>query len=203
MDMKEAGHTAHARATKTEQYLTEALVSLVRTKPMSKIQVRELCQVAQVNRTTFYKHYESIANFIEHIVDSFLDKMDEHMKGANIFQSMFANEDDGVFLRCSSFMTQNIDFVNAFIGPNGSRLLHDKVIASWTQQFRAAVDSQMPSLRDRMSLDILTCYAISVMWGLLEFTVRDNVKYTAEYIGQQMRILIHDCTFKALLERNA
>ncbi len=39
--------------------LKNALMTLLRDKPMEKISVYELCAAAQINRTTFYKYYGS------------------------------------------------------------------------------------------------------------------------------------------------
>ena len=41
----------------TKRMLREALIRLLGKKPIEKIRVQELCQEAQINRTTFYKYY--------------------------------------------------------------------------------------------------------------------------------------------------
>lgn len=41
----------------TKRLIQDALVELLREKPLGKVSVSELCARADVNRTTFYKHY--------------------------------------------------------------------------------------------------------------------------------------------------
>lgn len=190
------------RQTRTNRYLLEALEELSRTKNIRDVKVTELCEKAQVNRSTFYKHHDNMAQFIEHVVDEFLHDMDESVGNANIFREMFVSESDEVFILCANFMRSRSSFVRMMTGPNGTPDLKNRICAEWSRQFREAVDEEMPDLRDCMSLDILTCYAVSSMWGLLEFFVQENSKYTPEYLAVQMRILLRDCTFKTLMERS-
>ena len=42
-----------------------ALMSLLKKKPFEYITVRELCETAGVNRSTFYLHYENMGDFHE------------------------------------------------------------------------------------------------------------------------------------------
>ncbi len=48
------------RQKKTRQAIQNALLTLMREKPMNKITVSELAATADVNRKTFYNHYSNI-----------------------------------------------------------------------------------------------------------------------------------------------
>ncbi len=45
------------RGRRTEQTITACFLSLLEKKPISQITVTEICQRADINRATFYKHY--------------------------------------------------------------------------------------------------------------------------------------------------
>lgn len=49
--------------------LDEALISLLETKDLEYITVKEICRQAGVNRSTFYLHYETIADLAEEALD--------------------------------------------------------------------------------------------------------------------------------------
>ena len=49
-----------ARTRYTLMVLKKAFLTLLSEKPLNKISVKELCDLAEINRTTFYKHYEDI-----------------------------------------------------------------------------------------------------------------------------------------------
>ena len=45
------------RITLTKRLLQEALLLMLRDESINKISVRDLCEKAGINRTTFYNHY--------------------------------------------------------------------------------------------------------------------------------------------------
>lgn len=55
------------RTRRTREALLHALLSLLREKPLSSISVTELTNMADVNRATFYTHYQDIFNMFDHL----------------------------------------------------------------------------------------------------------------------------------------
>ena len=55
------------RVKLTKRLLREALISLMETKQIQQISVRELCEKAEINRSTFYKHYGAPENILQEI----------------------------------------------------------------------------------------------------------------------------------------
>lgn len=60
--------------------LKNGLLQLLKEKPLNKITVYELCQVSQINRTTFYKYYGSQEDLLYEIEMDFLKQLDEDLK---------------------------------------------------------------------------------------------------------------------------
>ncbi len=60
--------------------LKEGLLTLLKEKPLNQISVQEICQTAQINRTTFYKYYGSQTDLLREIETDFLTRLDEDMK---------------------------------------------------------------------------------------------------------------------------
>ena len=48
------------RIEKTERSIKQAFMELRREKPVEKIRVKELCDRACINKSTFYAHYQDI-----------------------------------------------------------------------------------------------------------------------------------------------
>lgn len=65
------------RVTMTKQMLRDALIELLREKDIYHISIRELCERADVNRTTFYKYYGSqfdLLTDMENDIITFINK---------------------------------------------------------------------------------------------------------------------------------
>lgn len=60
----------------TAKKMDEALITLIEKKDFTYITVKEICDTAGVNRSTFYLHYENTSDLLKeatkHILDSFL-----------------------------------------------------------------------------------------------------------------------------------
>lgn len=67
------------RVTKT--ILKDALLRLLHEKPLDKIKVYELCQEAEINRSTFYKYYGSPQDLLEDAEDDFFAEMRKNANG--------------------------------------------------------------------------------------------------------------------------
>lgn len=186
------------RATRTRGYLVEALVGLLEEKSIFKVQVRELCQRAQVNRTTFYKHYDNVEDFVDKVVDAFLADMDANFGGANIFDGLLGDEAQATYERCVSFMTEHRAFVVAMTGPNGTPLLRERICDHWAAMFADAVRKEGIDLGGKAEPEVLAAFVVSAMWTLLEYTMRSSDTYAPAYMARQFSFLLHDCLFQAL-----
>ena len=58
------------RTEKSKQAITRAFLALRARKPLEKITVRELCDRAQINRSTFYAHYQDVYDLADRLEDA-------------------------------------------------------------------------------------------------------------------------------------
>lgn len=57
------------RIVVTKKMLKDALFQLLKKKDIDHISVKELCETAGINRSTFYRHYDSQYALMEEIID--------------------------------------------------------------------------------------------------------------------------------------
>ena len=70
------------RKTKyTQMVLRDSLIELMRQKSISKITIKELCENADINRTTFYAHYADQYQLLKSIEDETLSWAKETIAG--------------------------------------------------------------------------------------------------------------------------
>ena len=63
------------RVQYTRRALQESLVSLMREKPLEKISVKEICQRADINRSTFYVHFGSPGELLDSITQEMFEEL--------------------------------------------------------------------------------------------------------------------------------
>lgn len=73
----------------TKKILSDTLVSLLETHHMTQISVSLLCTEANINRTTFYKHYKSVLELLDEIEQNVLNYFYDTIKKLHIINSSF------------------------------------------------------------------------------------------------------------------
>lgn len=59
----------------TARLMDETLIAILEKKSYEYITVKEICEKAEVNRSTFYLHYETMNDLLEEAVDYITSKM--------------------------------------------------------------------------------------------------------------------------------
>ena len=59
-----AAHKEDRRVKRTKKQLEKSLIQLLETKPIQDITVRELTELADINRGTFYLYYRDIFDMV-------------------------------------------------------------------------------------------------------------------------------------------
>lgn len=105
------------RAQATRQRIQDVFLALLQAKDISKISVQEICRGAQINRTTFYTHYQDIYDLF--------DRMEADMS-QRIVDIFFGDGEgtDGVFdprlyTQLFSYIQENEDFYRTYLGSSG------------------------------------------------------------------------------------
>lgn len=59
----------------TKEIFKNTLLELMKEKSITEITVREICEKADMNRSTFYLHYTDVFNLLNEVEDSILSEM--------------------------------------------------------------------------------------------------------------------------------
>ncbi len=67
------------RVKYTKMVLKESFIKLLEQKDISQISIKEICAVADINRATFYSHYNDQYDLLRKIEDELLNNINEHI----------------------------------------------------------------------------------------------------------------------------
>ncbi len=89
-----------------------ALISLLKKKPFEYITVSEICENAEVNRSTFYLHYETIGDLLNetarYLLDDFLAQFTTDKK--SFLKLKDRNLDELIFV-CDKYLTPYLTYI--------------------------------------------------------------------------------------------
>jgi len=74
----------NAKIERTKHSFMAAIIELTKTQPIDAITVTELCQVAHINRTTFYKYYAVPVDILSEAVHAIIDRIFGRSTGTSL-----------------------------------------------------------------------------------------------------------------------
>ncbi len=142
-----------ARVRYTQRVLKESFLSLLREKPVNKITVKEVCELAELNRATFYAHYSDCFALMESIEQELLEAFGQSLRLIDGFDvsaliaALYAMvEQHGDACRVLIFGCASPSVLGRMID-----LAKDASIAAWRQQLRHATDAELEMLYTHLS----------------------------------------------------
>lgn len=141
------------RVEKTEKAIRNAFIELRSQKALEKITVKELCQLAYINKSTFYSHYEDIYALSDALeietVDSIL---------SNISQSheyYFENPDVLTKELCLAFISHT-SLINILFSGKEKSFLANRLETA----IKELIFQKYPEYQDNTEKNILLSYCI-------------------------------------------
>jgi AcrR family transcriptional regulator len=129
------------RGRLTRAALHRAILTLIRDKPIAEISVAELCREAAIHRTTFYKHYATVSDFVGQAFADVVDDLIAIPPG-----SRFSFEETPVVYReaVRRVFTAVLDDRHTYrrlLGPGGDLHFQRAMIDGLTERFTSAAEN--------------------------------------------------------------
>ena len=169
------------RVRKTRRQLRECLITLLKEKKVQDITVRELTDMADLNRGTFYLHYKDVFDLLEkteaELQEDFNqlvckhDAVDLKQRPSVIFNEIY------------SLVYDNADLIEILLGENGDlnfvnrlkQLIREKCLKDWMEVFRSG---------NAAAFDAFFSFIVSGCIGLVQYWVQTGLKETPEQMAK-------------------
>ncbi len=181
---------------KTKRKLKLGLISLLKERPASKITVKELCELVDINRGTFYYHYTDIFDMINKIEEEFFDEFNEIItaittNGKKSKVGSTGEEDSSgdktidpllIIEKVFEFFDGNAQLSSVLIGPNGD--------ISFIQSLKELVDEKISDVwidagshMDEREYELFNSFIINGYIGLLQTWLETGRKQSPKYMA--------------------
>ena len=169
------------RVRKTRRQLRECLITLLKEKKVQDITVRELTDMADLNRGTFYLHYKDVFDLLEkteaELQEDFNqlvckhDAVDLKQRPSVIFNDIY------------SLVYDNADLIEILLGENGDlnfvnrlkQLIREKCLKDWMEVFRSG---------NAAAFDAFFSFIVSGCIGLVQYWLQTGLKETPEQMAK-------------------
>lgn len=167
-----------ARVRYTKMIIEKNFLELLRKKPVSKITVTELCNAAQINRATFYKHYQDVPQLLEKIEENLFDQI------RTVFQIPPVRIED--YLRDMLAYTQRESEHFMVLGSdNGDPQLLTKTFMICYESVFPILSKNLPGMEEN-ELTLLYHFLSHGSGGVLTGWIKGGMKESPEKVAQMI-----------------
>lgn len=165
-----------ARARYTKMVIEEAFLKLLRDKPATKITVTELCLLADINRATFYKHYQDVPDLMEKIESRIFEKLREALTLPTI-------EDlEGFLLGILRYIRSHGDRYMVLGSANGDPGLAMKTFLICYEKAYPLLERNLPNMSPD-NRKMMYHFLSQGCGGIFAYWLKDGMKETPEEIA--------------------
>ena len=180
MKVEKKEETVDRRIRKTRRLLRECLTTLLKEKKVQDITVREIADMADINRGTFYLHYKDVFDLMEQIENELLKEL-EDMLNHHQAQDLLSRP-SLIFAELYPLVQDNADIVSILIGENGdlnfvNRLKHivrEKCLKDWMA---------LKPLRNSNAFEAYYAFIVSGCIGMVQYWLSSGMKESSDELA--------------------
>lgn len=131
-----------ARTRYTKAIIKSSFIKLLKEKPLAKVTVKAICELSEINRTTFYKYYKDAYDLLEKLEDEFLTELNQ-----NVISSAPQNFRE-IFMLILVSIRANGDAYQTLFSENGDHHFPNKVFSVCYKSIASSTKKQFPHLSD-------------------------------------------------------
>ncbi len=169
----------------TRNVLKESLITLLAEKPISAITVKEVCELADINRSTFYTHYADHYDLLGKIEDEITEDMNKYLSSYS-----FTIEEESLKMtqKLMEYITNNKFMFQTLLMKNGDPTFEQRLM-NIAQRF------MMNNWRPVNHLDEVNSRYLStfVVSGAINI-IKDWIENDMDQSPKEMAVMINNFT---------
>ena len=160
----------------TKKKLRNGLMELMKTKPINEITAKELTELVDINRGTFYFHYSDVYDLLHQIEDEFFDQF--HLVLNNVAPVSAQPYLTAIF----SFLEENQDLCRIMLGNNGDIIFMQR-IQDLVDEKCSYFWQRIKEDTDKKQIGLYNAFIISGCMGIMRKWLDDGLRESPEEIS--------------------
>lgn len=175
--------TADRRVKYTKMVLKESLIELLQEKSIDKISIKEICEKADINRSTFYKHYADQYDLLQRIERDLLVNINKHLSEYNFKE--YEAESLQIMERIFEYIAENADLCKVILGEHGD-VAFQKQIMMLVQQKSMEELQESGSMLDEETMEYSLLFGLNGGIGIVQKWLQSDLRKPVREIAEMM-----------------
>lgn len=155
------------RVRLTRNLLENALVQLMQDQHISKISIRALCDVADINRSTFYVHYTDQYDLLNKVEQEVLDNLNKYLSKQDLDETHPMSVQ--VLTRVLDYAKENVALFKALLSENC-----DFAFQKDLMELAQVISAQQNQSLDARTQDYIKTFCLSGAISMLQKWLHDG-----------------------------
>lgn len=175
------------RVRRTKKMLTQALTKLMQEKQVKDITVKELTELADMNRGTFYLYYKDVYDMLDKLEENMFSSLDQILE---LQDNQGEDSTRQMLVELFHFVEENQEMCKMLLSPHGdmqflhrlNEVIREKCLNYHKSNGMASEDAQFEY---RYSYVVFGCAGLIRMW--VNRNCKENAEDLADLVCQLMR----------------
>jgi len=170
------------RVKYNKMVLKESFIDLLEKKDISQITIKEICEKADINRTTFYAHYNDQYDLLRKIENEFLDNVKAHL--AELDQNN--NNVNPVLLaeKIFEYIEENAKVCKLLLSERGGLDFQKQVMVMvYDPLIKELTSNNKISMEDA---EYVYSFAVTGCVGIVQKWLNEDMKKSARYMAEMV-----------------
>ena len=179
------------RSEKTKKVIREAFLILITENDISKITIKEISDLADINRKTFYAYYKDKYDLLDEIENEFIEKFVRMIDDFD-FQKLLSNPYE-IFYQLTKLLHHNMGICELFINNDtlGNNLL-EKIKNVMTEKLLTMMTNKVTS--NDIFLSYINDFIVAGLISAYTKWFKSDRSISLEELSQELSIIITNGT---------
>ncbi|MGL4740330.1 MAG: TetR/AcrR family transcriptional regulator [Sarcina sp.] len=173
------------RITKTEQLLENSLINLLEIKSFEQITIKDITEYAQINRSTFYLHYENKDHLFNSIIDKILNKLLFDL--IELEEDSFSKIQKKTALHIFSTIKDHKQFFKVMLLKGPSIKFSNYMVKLISEFYEKKIISHNVNMDySPVSKNLIVNYLASAYVGVIQWWLKNDLEKSVDEISNEM-----------------
>ncbi len=176
-----------ARIRYSQMMIKQNFIELLKHQPVNRITVKKICELAEINRATFYKYYEDPFDLLEKMEQELMEELQQYVG---------LQEDKDIrktLLQILEKIKDNSGLYMTLTSENGDSRFPARILSICYEQMAADLRQQYPGLSDAQC-EWLYCYLAHGCSAVLTCWIKNGMEESAEEVSGFIEKLLRNST---------
>jgi AcrR family transcriptional regulator len=183
------------RILKTREDIRNAFIVLLKEKIFDEITVKDIAEKANINRATFYKHYDDKYDLIAYLEEGIIEKIKGIIEASSPINLTLAIQEQPAFQTIVDiylYINEERDLIEVLVSSNGNQSFLTHMQFLLEQMLMNHFNQINTTKQSAMKLELIVVYLASAHLGVIKHWLIKKLRYTPEEMAVMLIKILRD-----------